>query len=147
MKYEIRGKYELLDGLFLTVTALHRFYGTDPFEVGQDVDLVIEPENKVDPDAICVMMEGLGQVGYVANSYKTAIGDSLTASKIRTYVLPVMHATVAFVLPDSNAVLLKINGSPIIYEGDTPPFEGKEYFCGMEPVTVTPITEEKETLN
>ena len=41
-----------------------------------------EPDNKVDKEAIKVMMKGLGQIGYVANSPYTVVGESWSAGRL-----------------------------------------------------------------
>mgnify|MGYP000817011536 CR=1 FL=1 len=38
-----------------------------------------EPDNEYDKEAIKVTYEGLGKIGYVANSSYTVIGDSMSA--------------------------------------------------------------------
>ena len=46
------------------------------------VKLVKEPDNEVDSEAIKVEMPGIGQIGYVANSPYTVIGESMSAGRI-----------------------------------------------------------------
>ena len=41
-----------------------------------------EPDNEYDKEAIKVTYEGLGKIGYVANSSYTVIGDSMSAGRI-----------------------------------------------------------------
>ena len=41
-----------------------------------------EPDNQYDKEAIVVRMEGLGDIGYVANSTYTVIGESMSAGRI-----------------------------------------------------------------
>lgn len=50
---------------------------------GMKVKLVKEPDNDYDKEAIKVCLEGLGQIGYVANSVYTVIyGDSMSAGRL-----------------------------------------------------------------
>lgn len=46
------------------------------------VRLEKEPDNKVDKETIKVMMKGLGQIGYVANSPYTVVGESWSAGRL-----------------------------------------------------------------
>lgn len=42
-----------------------------------EVKLIKEPDNEVDSEAIRVEMDGLGLVGYVANSPYTVLGERI----------------------------------------------------------------------
>ena len=44
-----------------------------------EVKLIKEPDNEFDKEAIKVEMDGLGLVGYVANSPYTVQGESMSA--------------------------------------------------------------------
>lgn len=44
--------------------------------------LVKEPDNEYDKEAIRVEINGLGKIGYVANSPYTVIGESRSAGRI-----------------------------------------------------------------
>lgn len=41
-----------------------------------------EPDNEYDKEAIFVSVEGLGKIGYVANSPYTVIGKSMSAGRV-----------------------------------------------------------------
>ena len=41
-----------------------------------------EPDNEYDKEAIKVTYEGLGKIGYVANSSYTVIGESMSAGRL-----------------------------------------------------------------
>ena len=60
---------------FITITGLKFHFGSKPFEVGQKVKLVKEPDNEYDSEAIKAELPGLGCAGYVANSPHTVLGD------------------------------------------------------------------------
>ena len=49
---------------------------------GTKIHLEKEPDNEHDKEAIKVTYEGLGKIGYVANSSYTVIGDSMSAGRI-----------------------------------------------------------------
>ena len=68
--------------LYFTITGTYHRYGQDIFEPGMPVHLVKEPDNHIDKEAISVTVEGLGQVGYVANSPYTVQGESYSAGRL-----------------------------------------------------------------
>ena len=68
--------------VYITLTGTKYRFGTDFLKPGMKVRLVKEPDNEYDAEAIKVMMKGMGQLGYVANSWRTVIGDSCSAGRI-----------------------------------------------------------------
>lgn len=54
--------------IWFTITGTNHHHGDEFFEKGMTVRLEKEPNNEHDREAIKVMLEGLGLVGYVANS-------------------------------------------------------------------------------
>ncbi len=68
--------------IYFTITGTGYRYGQDFFKKGMKVRLEKEPDNKHDKEAIRVMVKGLGQVGYVANSIHTVLGDSWSAGRL-----------------------------------------------------------------
>ena len=68
--------------IWFTIAGTNFRYGSDFMKKGMKVRLVKEPDNKYDREAIKVMMDGFGHVGYVANSTRTVIGDSWSAGRI-----------------------------------------------------------------
>lgn len=48
---------------FITITGLKSHFGSKPFEVGQKVKLVKEPDNEYDSEAIKAELSGLGCAG------------------------------------------------------------------------------------
>lgn len=54
----------------------------DYLKKGTKIRLEKEPDNKYDKEAIKVLYEGLGKIGYVANSSYTVLGDSMSAGRI-----------------------------------------------------------------
>ncbi len=59
------------DKIYFTIAGVNHYYGSDFMEKNMRVKLVKEPDNEYDNEAIKVEMEGLGKVGYVANSHYT----------------------------------------------------------------------------
>lgn len=68
--------------IFFTITGTNHHYGQEFFEPKMSVRLVKEPDNEVDTEAIKVELEGLGHVGYVANSPYTVAGESYSAGRL-----------------------------------------------------------------
>lgn len=68
--------------IFFTLTGTNHRYGSDFMKKGMKVKLTKEPDNDYDKEAIKVEMEGLGLVGYVANSSYTVLGDSYSAGRL-----------------------------------------------------------------
>ena len=63
--------------IYFTIIGTWFFEGEEFFEVGMQVFLENELDNEYDNEAILVEMSGFGNVGYVANSCSTVIGDEI----------------------------------------------------------------------
>lgn len=69
--------------IYFTVTALFNAgVKTDFIKEGMPVYLEKEPDNEYDREAILVKLEGLGKIGYVANSVHTVVGESHSAGRL-----------------------------------------------------------------
>ena len=68
--------------IFITLTGTKHYFGNDFLKKGMKVRLEKAPDNEYDKEAIKVTYEGLGKIGYVANSSYTVIGDSMSAGRI-----------------------------------------------------------------
>ena len=64
-----------------------------------EVKLIKEPDNEFDKEAIKVEMDGLGPVGYVANSPYTVQGESMSAGRIYDRIGDTAVGIVKYVLP------------------------------------------------
>ena len=71
-----------MEKIYFTITGTCFYHGKDFFEKGMSVKLVKEPDNEHDREAIKVELDGLGLVGYVANSPNTVIGESYSAGRL-----------------------------------------------------------------
>lgn len=91
---------------FITITGLKFHFSSKPFEVGQKVKLVKEPDNKFDREAIKAELPGLGCAGYVANSPHTVLGDCLSAGRLYDKIGESASAKVVYVL--DSAVICKV---------------------------------------
>lgn len=87
------------DRIYFTITGTCYKYGQDFFEPGQRVTLIKDPDNEYDSEAIKVEMEGLGQVGWVANSVNTRLGESWSAGRLCDKIHDAAIGEVLYVLP------------------------------------------------
>lgn len=84
--------------IFFTIAGTRHHYGQDFFEKDMRVRLEKEPDNEHDREAIKVLLEGLGLVGYVANSPWTVAGESWSAGRIYDRIGDTAEGTVLYVL-------------------------------------------------
>ena len=68
--------------IWFTLTGTNHYYGHDFLEKGTKIRLEKEPDNRHDHEAIKVLMDGVGHIGYVANSPWTVIGESFSAGRL-----------------------------------------------------------------
>ena len=71
-----------MKAIYFTVTGTWHYHGQEFLKPGMRVDLVKDPDNKFDKEAIRVELEGLGKIGYVANSPQTVQGESYSAGRL-----------------------------------------------------------------
>lgn len=67
---------------YITLTGTQYYHGKDFLKPGMRVQLVKEPDNKYDKEAIVVRLEGLGDIGHVANSVHTVVDESISAGRL-----------------------------------------------------------------
>lgn len=84
---------------YFTITGTHHYFGKEFIEPSVEVKLVKEPDNEYDKEAIKVEMEGLGTIGYVANTPYTALGESMSAGRLYDRIDDVAYGVVKYVLP------------------------------------------------
>jgi len=100
--------------IYFTIAGTKYCYGHDFFEPKMKVRLVKEPDNIYDREAIRVEAEGLGKVGYVANSAYTVEGVSWSAGRIYDKIGRTAVGTVLYKLPKN--VLCYIDAESLITE-------------------------------
>ena len=100
-----------MNKIYFTITGTNHRLGTDFFEKGMKVRLVKEPDNEADSEAIKVVVEGLGHVGYVANSPYTTLGESWSAGRIYDKIGDTACGTVLYILP--RGVICRLNVRPV----------------------------------
>ena len=92
---------------YFTLTGTQYFHGKDFLEKDMKVRLVKDPNNDYDKEAIKVELEGLGQIGHVANSPYTVVGESYSAGRLYDNIGDEAEGTIVYVMP--TGVLCKLN--------------------------------------
>ena len=100
--------------VYITITGLDHYHGSDFLEPGARVRLIKDPENKYDHEAIRVEMEGLGKIGYVANSCHTVLGDSFSAGRLYDRIGQTASAKVRHVL--ARGVVCSVRGKDLLWQ-------------------------------
>ena len=85
--------------IFFTLTGTNHYYGSDFLKNGMKVKLVKEPDNEYDKEAIRVEINGLGKIGYVANSPYTVIGESRSAGRLYDLIKKKAKGKIVLVTP------------------------------------------------
>ena len=88
-----------MNPIYFTVTGTNYYYGNEYFKPEMKLQLIKEPDNKADKEAIRVELEGLGKVGYVANSSHSVLGDSYSAGRLYDKIGDSAEGKVLYVLP------------------------------------------------
>lgn len=101
--------------LYITVAGVNHYYGSQFIEKGMKVRLEKEPDNEYDREAVAVKMEGLGKIGYVANSPYTVQGESVSAGRLYDKIGDQAEAKVMFVLP--RGIICKVTDTKKEYAG------------------------------
>lgn len=83
--------------VFFTLTGTKHYFGTDFLKPGMKLNLKKEPDNEYDKEAIMINMEGLGKVGYVANSPYTVLGESMSGGRLYDKISDTAVGEVVFV--------------------------------------------------
>ncbi|AMD18465.1 hypothetical protein TL18_07095 [Methanobrevibacter sp. YE315] len=91
----------------ITVSGTNFFKGLEPFEKGVIVNLVKQPDNEHDSDAIGVFLAD-EQIGYVANSPYTLIDGVKSASEIK-FIEDNQKAEVLFIFLERYVILKLID--------------------------------------
>lgn len=98
--------------VYFTLTGTKHYYGDEFLEPGMKIQLEKEPDNEYDREAIMVKFEGLGKIGYVANSPYTVLGDSMSAGRLYDRIGEKARGKV--VLVTSHGVICKLNKKSLL---------------------------------
>ena len=88
-----------MEKIYFTIAGTKYHYGHEFMEAGMEVKLVKEPDNQLDKEAIKVALEGLGLVGYVANSPFTVQGESMSAGRMYDKIGDLAMGRIKYLLP------------------------------------------------
>lgn len=111
--------------IYFTIAGTKHHYGQEFFKPGMEVKLVKEPTNEFDKEAIKVEVEGLGHVGYVANSPYTVLGESMSAGRMYDKIGDIAKGVVKYVLPQG--VLCEI----VVEDNDSTVESEEDFFDGQ----------------
>ena len=89
---------------YFTLTGCRHHYGTEFLEPKMTVKLRKDPDNEYDHEAIRVELDGLGLIGYVANSVQTVHGESLSAGRLYDKIGKKANAKVVHILAPYGAI-------------------------------------------
>ena len=89
--------------IFFTIAGMKHHFGQKFMEKDMKVRLEKEPDNEHDREAIKVLLDGLGLIGYVVNSPWTVAGESWSAGRLYDKIGDTAEGTVLYVL--DNGVL------------------------------------------
>ena len=98
--------------VYFTLTGTKHYYGNEFLKPGMKIMLEKEPDNVYDKEAIMVKQEGLGKIGYVANSPYTVLGDSISAGRLYDRIASTARGKVVFVTPQG--ILCKVNKKSLV---------------------------------
>lgn len=110
--------------IYFTIAGTKFRFGDEFMESGMAVRLVKEPDNEHDTEAIKVEMDGLGHVGYVANSPHTVLGESMSAGRLYDRIGDTAFGKILYKLPQG--VLCTVDEDSIIYAPPETPEEAEE---------------------
>lgn len=85
--------------IYITITGTCHYHGQEFIEPGMTIHLIKDPDNEYDREAIRAEMEGLGKIGYVANSPHTVLGESYSAGRLYDKIGDTAIGTVLYTLP------------------------------------------------
>ena len=87
-----------MDKIYFTIVGTNHYFGNDFLKPDMKVRLTKEPDNVYDREAIKVELDGLGTIGYVANSPYTVAGESYSAGRLYDKIDDTAEGTVMYVL-------------------------------------------------
>ena len=87
-----------MEKIYFTITGTGHYFGSDFLKPDMRVRLTKEPDNDYDKEAVRVELEGLGTIGYVANSPYTVVGESYSAGRLYDKIGDTAEGAVMYVL-------------------------------------------------
>lgn len=92
---------------YFTITGMKNYFGDRFVEKNMCVRLVKDTKNEFDKEAIRVELDGLGLIGYVANSPRTVLGESMSAGRLYDKITDGCTANVLYILDDGVVCVLE----------------------------------------
>ncbi len=83
---------------YFTLTGTQFYHGDSFLEKDMEVKLVKDPDNDYDKEAIKVELEGVGQIGHVANSPYTVVGESISAGRLYDKIGDTADAKIKYIM-------------------------------------------------
>ena len=84
--------------VYITITGMKHYFGQDFLKPGMKIELIKEPDNEYDKEAIRAEIKGIGKIGYVANSPYTVLGESYSAGRLYDKICEEASGKVKFIL-------------------------------------------------
>ena len=97
-----------MNKIFITVTGLRFNFGISFIKENMILTLKKEPKNEHDCEAIMVRLDGLGKIGYVANSAHTVLGECHSAGYIYNKIGFKAYAKVLYVLKERDSLICEL---------------------------------------
>ena len=119
--------------IWFTLTGTNHYFGQEFLEKGMKIRLEKEPDNRHDREAIKVLLDGVGHIGYVANSPYTVIGESYSAGRLYDKIGDTAKGKVKLVTDRGVLCTLKQKK-----DDDPVPSEGEAKDPGEEPADGQP---------
>ena len=85
--------------VYITLTGTKHYFGDEFLEKDMKLILEKEPDNEFDKEAIKVLCEGIGKIGYVANSPYTVIGETMSAGRLYDKIGDSAKGRILYVMP------------------------------------------------
>ena len=98
--------------VYITLTGTRHYFGDEFLERGMKLVLEKEPDNEFDKEAIKLLCEGIGKIGYVANSPYTVLGESMSAGRLYDKIGEC--ATVKVVFKTEKGVICKVSKKSLV---------------------------------
>lgn len=99
--------------VYVAITGLNHYYGTSFLKPGQLVQLLKDPDNPYDQEAIRAEIPPIGKIGYVANSIYTVPKGCRSAGRIYDSFEHQVGGIVRFVIKDTVIVELTPNSEEV----------------------------------
>lgn len=87
-----------MEKIYFTITGTNHYFGNEFLKPDMKVRLIKEPDNDYDKEAIKVELEGLGIIGYVANSPYTVAGESYSAGRLYDKIGDTADAKIKYIM-------------------------------------------------